>query len=711
MTEESSSVNFVLNKSDRASSPNTSRRTSSTVSTRSQQRRASSLSRMSKGSDTPLTPEESPPFRLKRKRTASVIDRDKDTDTEDPTPSHTRVSSGDSAAQLCLCQPDPKIPRPRNAFILYRQHYQAGITAQHPGLSNPEISKIIGEQWRTQSAEVKNEWKVLAEEEKSRHQQQYPEYRYQPRRAGRRGSISSDTPTSAGLEKARCQKCGGRSIITPTPNTAFSGAALATSSSAPTPAHPLAHSINFPPPTPSSTTTPSTRYLPMLTNNLSLDSPYARRFGHQYMPPSGPSPRGEDRDGVGPLSPDPKRRRFNDHGPYPQPVRVFPPPRQQGGPGTPFPFAPAPGHVRRESLPKPERLLRGSITSPPGAMGPPPRPGMGYHQHRLSQGHDLSLTLPPLQTGGSSNPTPGGAGVASAGTEQARSVEAMVMSMPFIGKIKVLGRIAPPLRTPGPTSPAGSTRGAIVAIEGDDPDAVAELTAWLENFLERDGEHVVQVEDGPKVPNAEQKDVGMAEYLGLVADWHARSREMIKFITTEPASPAATTTTTTAPPTPHHEAKNQTPTPPAPEKMELDRHPHQPKRPLLLLRGYSLAASNAFACRAPIADTYSPADHWQWSATLWRGIVGPDLTVYARDVGEVAEGEKAVEVRADVGVVVVRRWVGGGSAGGGGVKGFEGSALRRLGFEVGEWVRGVAAAAAAAVEEGRGREGGGVGGA
>jgi hypothetical protein len=49
------------------------------------------------------------------------------------------------------------------AFILYRQHYQAQVVAQHPGLANPEISKIIGEQWREQAPEVKSDWKQLAE--------------------------------------------------------------------------------------------------------------------------------------------------------------------------------------------------------------------------------------------------------------------------------------------------------------------------------------------------------------------------------------------------------------------------------------------------------------------------------------------------------------------------------------------------------------------
>jgi len=49
------------------------------------------------------------------------------------------------------------------AFILYRQHYQAAVVAQNPGLANPDISKIIGEQWRKLPQETKDEWKALAE--------------------------------------------------------------------------------------------------------------------------------------------------------------------------------------------------------------------------------------------------------------------------------------------------------------------------------------------------------------------------------------------------------------------------------------------------------------------------------------------------------------------------------------------------------------------
>lgn len=37
------------------------------------------------------------------------------------------------------------------------------MVAQNPGLANPEVSKIIGEQWRALPSETKEEWKSLAE--------------------------------------------------------------------------------------------------------------------------------------------------------------------------------------------------------------------------------------------------------------------------------------------------------------------------------------------------------------------------------------------------------------------------------------------------------------------------------------------------------------------------------------------------------------------
>lgn len=140
--------------------------------------------------------------------------------------------------------------------------------------------------------------------------------------------------------------------------------------------------------------------------------------------------------------------------------------------------------------------------------------------------------------------------------------------------------------------------------------------------------------------------------------------------------------------------RDRTPTATSP----YSTHPPKPNSnatPLLLLPLYSLHTSNAFATQIPIgaSDPYSPHDHWQWTATQWRGIIGPDLTIYVRDgvAGEAAGVEVGrVEGRGDVGVIVVRRSSGGdgGERYGDSGMGIEGSVLRRLGFEVGEWVRG-----------------------
>lgn len=89
------------------------------------------------------------------------------------------------AGSICLCQPMPKIPRPRNgrsmpeysrcflrasadfaqtiAFILYRQHQHPAVVAQNPGKPNPEISKIIGAMWKEGSQDTRDLWLKHAE--------------------------------------------------------------------------------------------------------------------------------------------------------------------------------------------------------------------------------------------------------------------------------------------------------------------------------------------------------------------------------------------------------------------------------------------------------------------------------------------------------------------------------------------------------------------
>ncbi|KAF2214662.1 hypothetical protein CERZMDRAFT_36637 [Cercospora zeae-maydis SCOH1-5] len=698
----------------------TSRRTSSSVTARPRRRSSSPSGR--DPSHTPLTPEESPPFsRTTRKRTAGIIEvEDKDLDLPEASPAHTRSDSGE--AQVCICQPEPKIPRPRNAFILYRQNQQAQVVAQNPGLANPEISKIIGEQWQNQPPEIKNRWKALAEEEKLRHQQQYPSYRYQPKRSNRRGSLSSE-PASA-TEKPRCHKCGGRSILTPsTPYTA---------SHSPAPAH-----------TPGLIATPVTRTLPVL-RDLSLQSPAARRLGR--FPGTAMSINHHDeRDDIGPLSPELKRRRYNNVNDQPTtttsrgpPSRFVaaPPPGPHGGPGTPFPFnqppaphpyPPAAPHGRRESLPG----LRGVVSppGPPGPMAPPPRPGPGYAQHRLSQGHasphDRSLTLPPLQThSGSIAPAP----LTSSGG--VRSVKESIMTLDFWYKINVLGKVAPP----APVRKA-NPRGPLVAVEGDNAQAVKALGKWLGDTLGKGDDLSVKQLDEPVITVAGGKQEIMAQYHRLAAEWLLRSGEihdslMIKSVSptdsvmvesstspasikskvreaidenyddgddSEPGSKRASPSRVVAraddaPPSRADRDAEES------EKMDVDgsaprasvtvksASPSNSAKPVGIIANYSLHASNFFACHIPIEPyaQYSPKDHWEWTATHWRGIISPDLTIYVKDSTTTESGKPAVEIMDPGNLFVVRRSKTEGKHG----LEIEPSTLRRLGFEVSEWVRG-----------------------
>lgn len=118
MPDEIQSDQSVLNRShsqdiqgidNTAASP--SRRTSS-VSSRSL--RISPTA--SQGSKAPLTPEESPPFRVTRKRNTGIVEQeDQDLDRAESGSAHSRTNS-DENIHVCICQPDPKIPRPRNGM-------------------------------------------------------------------------------------------------------------------------------------------------------------------------------------------------------------------------------------------------------------------------------------------------------------------------------------------------------------------------------------------------------------------------------------------------------------------------------------------------------------------------------------------------------------------------------------------------------------------
>ncbi|KAJ4254866.1 slightly ste11-like protein [Fusarium torreyae] len=588
---------------------------------------------------------------------------------------HSSMASSEGPRDICLCTPAPKIPRPRNAFILYRQHHQAQVVSRNPNLSNPDISKIIGEQWKDESQEIKDNWKSLADEEKQRHQRQYPDYRYQPRRGNKAQGIRPGS--SPADDSGRCPKCNLRSIATPrTPSTPFPTPSTAEGKAMADPYTPNVRGED-----PEAVRRGSYGNLPMMRQRHPLQRPVQREMDEYDSDP-----------------PELKRRRYNSAGGYhsvSSPVlraRTM----SMGAP-TPRPFPVTP-------LPEPH-----FTRSKSGPMPPPPRPSMSGpwpdQEHRGRHvSYDESLRLPPLQTPGPMSPTTApevdirqlqtpvtGLGISNTRDPQARSVEAMVMSIPFTRKLSVLAKINhTPISTLDPGSPGAENRGAIIAIEGPKPRMLKQVSMLVERALlslnevalrtwgnalaeEPDNERRGSQSDrGPQEP----KD-NFASCFETMIHWHEKSREMVKHITSqhEPMVSSKRERDTESP----ISRRGSTDSDYA-SKGSRDEGP-KPKTPVALIKeGFSLTLSDSLACTVPISDAYAPVDHWQWMATLWRGTVGPDLVVYVKpSLEEEISKLGTVDFHKSPGLMVVRIAVG---------KDLDEATERRVAFEVVEWVRG-----------------------
>ncbi|KAJ2483379.1 hypothetical protein IWW56_000382 [Coemansia sp. RSA 2131] len=75
-----------------------------------------------------------------------------------------------------------RTPRPPNAFILYRKDKQAEVIRDNPGVSNKDVSCIIGQMWKSETPDVQDKFRELAEMEKKKHKELHPNYKYQPRK-------------------------------------------------------------------------------------------------------------------------------------------------------------------------------------------------------------------------------------------------------------------------------------------------------------------------------------------------------------------------------------------------------------------------------------------------------------------------------------------------------------------------------------------------
>lgn len=81
--------------------------------------------------------------------------------------------------------PANHIKRPMNAFMVWSQIERRRIIEQQPDIHNAEISKNLGKQWKELCEEEKDPFIQEAERLRILHLQEYPDYKYRPRKKNR----------------------------------------------------------------------------------------------------------------------------------------------------------------------------------------------------------------------------------------------------------------------------------------------------------------------------------------------------------------------------------------------------------------------------------------------------------------------------------------------------------------------------------------------
>lgn len=80
---------------------------------------------------------------------------------------------------------EPRVPRPMNAFMLFRQQVQTQVREQHPSLDNCHVSKVVGELWKTLPSEKRQAFHARAASIKREHEAKHPNWRFKPKRSKR----------------------------------------------------------------------------------------------------------------------------------------------------------------------------------------------------------------------------------------------------------------------------------------------------------------------------------------------------------------------------------------------------------------------------------------------------------------------------------------------------------------------------------------------
>ncbi|KAL9087606.1 MAG: hypothetical protein Q9159_003556 [Coniocarpon cinnabarinum] len=410
-------------------------------------------------------------------------------------------------------------------------------------------------------------------------------------------------------------------------------------------------SPNFPQTPNSASFTYGNRQLPPIASPTHANG-NRHRVSDIHIPPINPPAPNQAREH--PMTPDTKRRRFSNGSANAVPALPALPPYPGSSHRGSFPYPNGPNHypmpirpqmpppAQPQSQPQPTSRHAQVQSTSPAFVAPQGHP-LHVGAKRASRSDDDMLVLPRDQQVG-------------------KSIEEILRKGSAKEQLRVLNMVSYPLPDSDPRS---KTRGVAVAIEGDSTQTAQEVAQFLNKQLSQRREFAVCLAEGPAGPSSD-KPATIREYKKLSLDMHDTSDKLVEYITGSTTSE-------------RREAGNRD----EQEAMDID-----PPTPVLLLNRYAHHAALSWAARVPLDGMYEAKQHWLWFATQWRGVVGPDVTVYIRDVSpEVFSKAKAVEICEDVRAIFVLRERNEKAEKSEDEGTVDDKTLRRVEFEVTEWIR------------------------